>query len=301
MHHRLLRFALGGVCTLLTTAVSLLIAYAIGFWRDYNIDNLWYLLKLTIPYALLVAVVAVAWPEPHGKRGATPWFVLVILGVGPGCGYWFFLARSLGVVLMGLWIQAVGSWSAAGAAALLLALRPRSYAVLASAVLICVLGVVVPTPTFNLVEHNQDLTVAIVVPEGVANVPVHPEHLRFHSQSELERAVERVLQVIRASGLQGDYRVVYLSREGQGKQSLAILVVNAPVTGRALLAEPDAADVIYVQQLKGWTKIPAQAPTLRRNIEIEESGNDRSSLAYFEISDANGISLAGRVRTAEAP
>jgi hypothetical protein len=299
MHHRLRRFALAGVYGLVTAAMILLIAYAVGFWIGGHVDNLWFLLKLTAPFALLLALVAAAWPEPNGTRGAISWFILITVGVSLGCAYWYLLARTMGLGLRSVAIQALGCWIAVAVTALVLALNRRSYGVLVSAILICALGVVLPSPAFNLFAHNQRLTVAIIVPGTLANVSAQPREVGFDSQSGVEKATSRVLQTIRAAGLQGNYRIVYLSQQGQGKQSLAILILNAPMNGRMLLAEPDAADVIYVQQPNGWTEIPAQAPTLRRKIEIWGAGNDRDSLAYFRIPDATGISLMGRVRTGE--
>jgi hypothetical protein len=295
MYHRLLRFALAGVCGLAIAGMILAIARATGLWLGRNTDNIWYLLKLTVPFALLLGVVAAAWPEPSAKRSGTSSFVLAALGVVLGCAYWYFVARVVGMVFLGLAIEALACWVAQAVATLLLVLSRRSYGVFASAFFICALGVVLPSPAFNMLGHNQTMTVAIVVPEELATISANPKELGFDSDSEVAESASRVLESIRGAGLGGNYRIVHLSRYGKGKQSLAILVLNARMTGRMLLAEPDATDVIYVQQPEGWTKIPAQAPTLRRNIEIWRAADHRDSLADFAIPDADGISLMVRV------
>jgi hypothetical protein len=294
MRRRLLRFALAGASGLTIAGMILTFARATGLWLGRNTDNIWYLLKLTVPFALLLGAVAAAWPEPSAKRSGTSSFVLVALGVVLGCAYWYFVSRAVEMVFLGLAIEALACWVAVAVAALVLVLSRRSYGVLASAFSICVLGVVLPSPAFNMLAHNQTMTVAILVPEELATVSAIPKELGFDTEPEVAESAGRVLQSMRAAGLGGNYRIVHLSRYGKGKQSLAILVLNAPMTGRTLLAEPDAAEVIYVQQPSGWTKLPAQAPTLRRSIEISEAHDHRDSLAYFGIPDADGTNLMVR-------
>jgi hypothetical protein len=297
MYHRLGRFALAGVCGLAIAGMILFISYAVGFRLSGNMDNFWHLLKLTVPLTLVLACVAAVWPERNGERkvlGSS--FTLVTLGVALGGTYWYLIMWTVGLGLLNVAIQALACWVAAAVGALLLALGRRSYGVLVSAALVCALAITLPMPTFDLLSHNQLLTVAIVVPGRLASTTTQPKEIGFDFQSQADKSTSLVLQTILAAGFQGDYRIVSLSQQGRGKQSLAILILDAPITGRALLPEPDAADVIYVHQPQGWTKIPTQAPVLYRNIEVWGASDDRDSLAYFGIPDARGISLTGRVR-----
>jgi hypothetical protein len=297
MYHRLGRFALAGVCELAIAGMILFISYAIGFRLSGNMDNVWHLLRFTVPLALLVACVAAVWPGRNGEhKRLDSTFTLVPLGVAVGLAYWCLVLRTVGLGLPTLAIQALACWVAGSVAAFLLALtKRRSYGVLLSAALICALGIALPLPIFDLLAHNQLLTVAIVVPERLASITMQPKEIGFDSQTQADKSARQVLQTIQAAGLSGNYRIVHLSLQGGGKQSLAILILDAPITGRTLLPEPDAAEVIYVQQPLGWTKIPAQAPILHRNMEIWGASGDRDSLAYFGIPDATGISLMGRV------
>ncbi|MGC1686308.1 MAG: hypothetical protein WA734_11865 [Candidatus Acidiferrales bacterium] len=297
MYHRLGRFALAGVCGLAVAGVILFTPYAIGLRLGGNMDNVWHLLKLTVPLVLVLACVAAVWHERNGeRRGLGSSFSLVTLGLALGCTYWYLVMWTVGLGLLNLAVQALACWVATAVGALLLALGRRSYGVLASTALICALGIALPEPTFDVLAHNQLLTVAIVVPGRLASATTQPKEIGFDSQSQADKSASLVLQTIQAAGLQGDYRIVYLSQEGRGKQSLAILIFDAPITGRTLLPEPDAAEVIYVQQPQGWTKIPTQAPVLDRNMEVWGASDDRDSLAYFGIPDARGVSLMGRVR-----
>lgn len=295
MYHRGLRFALAVVCGLVIAGMILSIARATGLWLGRNTDNIWYVLKLTVPFALLLGVVALAWPVSSVNRIATSTLALAAVGVLLGSAYWYLVAHWLGMVFGGLAIEALVCWVSAAVVVLLLVLGRRRYGAIASAFAVFTLGIVLPSPAFNLLAHNQTLTVAIVVPDQLAAVSANPKELGFDSDSEITESTSRVFQSLRAAGLGGNYRIVHLSRSGRGRQSLAILVLTARMTGRTLLAEPDAANVIYVQQPTGWTKVPTQAPTLRRNIEVWVAPDRSDSLADVGIPDADGISLMVRV------
>ena len=168
---------------------------------------------------------------------------------------------------------------------------------LISVAVICFLAVVVPAPAFNRLAHNQELTVAFVVPAALNNASAYPKEIGFDSQSEVESTTSHVLQLIRASGMPREYRVVHLSRQGKGKNSLAVILVNASATNRTLLPEPDTAEVIYVQQPEGSAKKPADAPTLGRSIEI--SGHGERNDWSFAIPAASRIRLMGGIRMSE--
>jgi hypothetical protein len=294
MNQRVVRSVLVGAFALAVASIILFVAYAVGFRLTSNTDNIWRVLELTIPFALFLALVTAAWPNLGGNRSVASWLILIILAVALGCGYWLLIARTLGFGSMSLGMQALACWIAAAVAGLLLAVGGRTRGLLGST-LACVLAIFVPAPIFNLLAHNQALTVAIVVPDEMTGVSVSPRNVGFDSQSAIEASASRVLQSIRAAQIQGNYRVVYQARRGEGKQSLAILLLNAPVTASVQLPEPDGAEVLYVQGPHGWTKTPLGAPTLHRNIEIWGASDDKSSLAYFGIPDATGVSLDGRV------
>jgi hypothetical protein len=56
---------------------------------------------------------------------------------------------------------------------------------------------------------------------------------------------------LREAGIEDKYQVVDLCRQGQGKQVLAIMVVDEPVSGLTHLPEPCGVDVIYLQAPDG--------------------------------------------------
>lgn len=295
MDRRALRFALAVTCGLVVVGLIVTIARATGLWLGRNTDNIWYLLKFTVPFAFLLGVVVAAWPVSSSNSSGTSALTLSALGVLFGSGYWYLVTHSVGMFFWGLAIEAFACWVSAAVAVLLLVLGRRNYGVMGSAFLVFALGIVLPSPAFGLLTHNQTMTVAIVVPERLTAISASPEAVGIDSQSEIAESTSRVFQSLRAAGLGGNYRIVHLSRSGRGRQSLAILVLTARTIGRTSLAEPDAANVIYVEQPTGWTKVPTQAPTLRRNIEVWVAPDRSGSLTDVGIPDADGISLMVRV------
>ena len=91
------------------------------------------------------------------------------------------------------------------------------------------------------------------------------------------------------------FRVLSLSRQGKGKNSLAIVVVRTRVKKDVVLPEPDGSTVVYVQQSDRWEKKPPEAPTLRRGIEIMPPSQRDDNLGYFTIWYTNGFGLTGRI------
>lgn len=296
MYSRLMRFVLAVTCGLGTAAIILYIAHHTGFWMGGNEENLWFLLRLTVPLASAVGIVSAAWSEISGSTKSL--FVVMTAGAALGCAYWYVVARVLGLGVLSFAVQALAVWFATTVAALFLALDRWRYRALSIATVACALAIFLPRPVFDLFAHNERLTVAIVIPESLPNTSASPKQVGFDSQTDVEESRKRVLQSIQHVGLAGTYRIVSLSRQGKGRDSLAILILSGPVTSRVLLPEPHAATVIYQQQSQTWTKIPVDAPTLRREIEVWRSDDDKNSLADFEIPDANGTSLMAVVNAA---
>src|SRR5213075_831809 len=109
-------------------------------------------------------------------------------------------------------------------------------------------------PIFNVFAHNQQLTVAFVTPSYASEEMVPPTAPIFSPGEGAEAVSRRVLEHVHSLGLAGNFRVAYLARQGDGKQSLAIVVVQAPVEQRTLLPEPNGSTVTYVQHSGTWAK-----------------------------------------------
>jgi hypothetical protein len=141
------------------------------------------------------------------------------------------------------------------------------------------------------------LTVAFVAPSelSTARLEAYPEAIGFESDDEVRTAKSDVLEHMRALGYGEAFRVLSITRAGKGSKSLAIIVVQSPFATRVTLAVPDGTAVVYVQGSGGWEKNPREAGLLRRSISLMPAGGEDGSLGYFEIPNAQGVSLEGRI------
>lgn len=76
-----------------------------------------------------------------------------------------------------------------------------------------------------------------------------------------------VAQELKDAGVDGDYEVLRLFREGHGKRVLAIVIIPQPLT-KAELPQPRGMNAIYLPQSGGWRTIPEELSTVDRKITI---------------------------------
>ena len=154
-------------------------------------------------------------------------------------------------------------WIATGALAMLVTLTRRTRTVLVAAAVLCVLAVVLPSPMFNFARHNQELTVAFVIPanpDASAAKPLKGFSVatgsHWLSKTGADAVAAHVLEALRKAGLPGPYRVAEVNQSGTGKKALQIIVLNPPFPAEAQLPQPDGTELIYVSKPDGWHTIP---------------------------------------------
>ena len=313
---RLLRFGLASIATLVLGELILCVTRATGMLVGGDTHYFQMYLGHLVPFALLTGIATAAYPR-RGLSSRHNAFIVAVVGAAVGCLYLcYFLVRlrialssnySHGLQDLSLWsfyllgwntvpycgFQMASCWIATGALAMLVTLTRRTRTVLATAAALCVLTVVLPSPIFNLVEHNQDLTVAFVVPDHPgesaarplraisANYGSHPP-----SRAETNAAAAHVLEALRKAGLPGPYRVTEVDQSGTGKKALQIIVLNPPFPAEAQLPQPDGTELIYTSQPDGWHKIPAQGGTVSWNTEIRWPPAGSEQLAMYMIHTA---------------
>jgi len=172
----------------------------------------------------------------------------------------------------------------------------RTPPILIIAASLCLLAVL-PALLFNSYFHNRELTVAIALPEKPGETSKQPQRVistsgpHWIGYKEAASLTAHVLQVLRSSGLPGEYRVTQLTRCGTGKKSLEIIVVSAPIAGHALLPVPDGTEIVYVQKPGGWQSIPAGAPTVNRTVKVIEPWKGGADfLGSYCVPDVYGAS-----------
>ena len=289
------RFGLAALIGFLTSSLIASASFSLGFWLGRNSDNLWSIIYASVPFALALGLVAILqlWRKA-GQAGSA----LVAALIGAALAFFYTLivvgyahAIPAFVVLM------LSCWVPGGISAMLASVRGKQLSVVIGIAILCVAATFLPEPIFNAVTHNQQLTVALVAPSdaSTAQLEANPETLGFDNPNEIQAAKGEVLKGLRALGYTETFRVLSITREGKGKKSLAIVVVKAPITKIAVLPEPDASMVVYFQQSENWEKNPAQTPVLNRGITLIPPDTPDKSLGYFDIPDAQGVSLEGGI------
>ena len=144
---------------------------------------------------------------------------------------------------------------------------------------------------------QPSISVAFITPvdASTAQLAGQPDTLGFVTDAEIQNAKDEVIQHIRALGYGGEFRVLSLTKQGEGKKALAIFVVRTRVKQDVVLPEPDGSTVVYVQQSDNWEKKPPEVRTLRRGIKIWLPSQTGNELAFFTIWYAPGSGLQGRI------
>jgi len=315
---RLLRFGLASITALVLTGIMLGVSYAAGMLQGAHMWVVIVALRFSVPFALAVGIVAAAFPRTRspGRRTA---LLAAAAGAAVGCLCWYSSEIWIGMQWSpGEWhwnfhweylpqdymLQAASCWIIAGASAMLVTFTRRTPTVLIAAASLCLLAVL-PALLFNSIHHNRELTVAIVLPASPGVLAARPSFVigsgphMIHGDAEVAALTAHVLQVLRSSGVPGEYRVTQLIRCGTGKKSLQIIVVSAPIASHALLPVPDGTEIIYLQKPGGWQSIPERAPTLNRSVNVREPSEGRrrvNALGSYCVPDVNGNSPCPEIR-----
>jgi len=316
---RFLRFGLATIATLVLgglilgvmRATGMLVGDATNFFPAY--------LGWLVQFAPVVGIAAAAYPRRSlsSRHNA---LIAAVVGAAVGC-LCFFLVKAwiasmhyatdllsfpwwarylMWTVTPVFEYQVACCWIATGALAMLVTLTRRTRNLLLTAAALCVLAVVLPSPIFNFVMHNQQLTVAFVVPaDPGASVAIPLRGLSvaagddWLTQAEADAVAAHVLDALRKAGLPGPYRVAEVNHSGVGKKALQIIVLNPGFPDDAQLPQPDGTELIYVSQSDGWRKISPQARTLNRNTEIQRPTPGHHWIASYWVHLATYPSAFG--------
>lgn len=297
----LARIATAALVTFLTSAFIGVASYWLDPTLPRNSDNLRLIIRLSVPFALLLGVAAGTLPRRWVGLKRSP-IAAVAIGAILAFSYTCIIARSHFLATFCFLIFMLSCWVPSGISTMLVTVAGRPLYAMTGGTALCLLVILLMAPTYNAFTHNQRLTVAFVTPSDVttAQLEAHPETLGFDSGEETQTAKNEVLQRIRALGYREYFRVLSITREGEGKNSLAIIVIRTPVTKGIVLPEPDGSTVAYIQKSENWEMNPTQSPVLRRGIEIRPPWPTDGSLCSFAIPDASGVSLIGEI-TAKGP
>ena len=314
---RFLRFAIAAV-----TATAIILLLTFGTWKLHlwiggylHVREL--ILRSFVLLPIVFGLVASLTPSPKVNRSS---LVAAATGGVIGFVYGYLAPRVTECVFLwrvfGHWPRlgsgrtswlAVGSmgWDvevaallcgiAAGTCAMLLSITARSRPAILSAVIFVVVVVLVPAPIYDLMTHNQELTVAVLTPYSSTAATKGPDVTSevYSTPLDVSSVTDQVLALLRAGGSKEQYRVSTLYRFGHGKQVLAVIVLNRPVVSKVELQQPLGGDVTYMQQPNGWKKIPPERPTLVRSLSLKPALGEGgfAGLTIHEIGISTGLEV----------
>jgi hypothetical protein len=254
----------------------------------------------SVPFALVLGVAAIALPRRKEDQQGHP-ILAVLVGAALGFLYTFIIAR-FWLVIPAFLVLMLSCWVSSGISAMAAVASSKRLSAIIGIAILCLAAIFLTEPIFNALTHNQQMTVALITPfeTSTAGLEANPESLGFVNGDEIRAAKNEVLERLRDLGYTETFRVLSITRRGKGSKSLVILVVRTPITKEAVLGVPDKSTVVYTQRGDNWEKKPAEVSVLHRGITMEPPTSTDESLGYFEIPDAQGVSLMGGI-IAKAP
>jgi hypothetical protein len=294
------RFGLAALVSFLLSSVISAASYYLGLWLGRNRDNLLSIIYGSFPFALVLGVAAIALPRRRGLQQGRP-ILAVLVGAALGILYTLIIAR-FWLVIPAFVVLMLSCWVPSGMSAMAAVVSSKRLSAVIGIAILCLAAILLTAPIFNAFTHNQQMTVALITPfeMSTAGLGANPETFGFVNGDEIQTARNEVLERLQAFGYTETFRVLSITRWGKGSKSLAILVVRTPITKEAVLRVPDKSTVVYTQRADNWEKKPAEVSLLHRGITMEPPTSTDESLGYFEIPDAQGVSLMGRI-IAKAP
>ena len=294
---RLKRFLSASLCTFLLSYFILAIAIRNDLLANAALYDPTLVFKLGIVLAAITGILAAA----LSKRRPPTW-ALILIAIISAAMFSYFVPRLSFHHYTGAWrwrglelgfeIQTTLCWIAATVSGLLIAFARRVPAIIAT-VALSTIAVAIPAPAYRFLMHDQELTVAFVLPgPSLPNGP-SPRILNGSDNTiNTAQLISDVRALLKRSGINDDYyHLTFASRAGRGKTALQVIVVNQPVTKSVKLPEPKATEVVYIQQGDAWERIPPDAPVLDRALRLSRH-NEHTD---FWIPDARGVSLGGRI------
>jgi hypothetical protein len=289
------RFLIGALVGFSVSCLIALASYSLGLWPGRDSTLLRTIVYYSCPFALLLGVAAAAQPRRSTVQ-KTSLLVAVLVGTVLGVASTYYVFRFSLPIHRWAFLM-LSCWVPSGISAMFVAAFGKRLSVLAGIAGLCLAAIFLHEPIFNAYAHNQQLTVAFITPAdaSTAQLAANPETLGFVTAAEIQTAKNEVIQHIRALGYGEEFRVLSLTKQGKGKNALAIVVVRTRVKKDVVLPEPDGSTVAYVQQSEEWEKKPPEVPTLRRGIEIWLPSSRGDELAFFTIWYEPSSGISGRI------
>jgi len=301
---RLLRFAIAALASAIIILILTFGTYALHLWVGGHLSVRDFLLRSLMVFPIVIGLVAGLWPSPQLNCGPLR---AGIVGAFVGLAYGYLAPRVMFSYGVRHWVgfgrlawqidgAALLCGATAGICAMLLSITARSRITITSVAIITVTAVLLPAPTFDLISHSQELTIAIVTPNDTGVGSKKPDVVAdvYSTPVDVDNVTNRVLHLLRNGGVTDTYRVSNVYRQGHGRSVFVVVVLSHPIVNTVHLREPCGGDVIYLEGPDGWKKIPSQIPTLSRSLTLEPPIVEEA-IAGLTITEAGGWSTGVQI------
>ena len=218
------RSAIAALVGFLVSSLIALASYSVGQWQGGS-TLLLNVIRYSCPFALLLGVAVAAMPtRPTAQMSRLVVAILAgaILGLA-GC----YILWRFSLPIHRWAFLTLSCWVPAGVSAMVLAALGKRASVIAGIMMLCLCAIFLHEPIFNAYVHYQRLTVAFVTPvdSSTSQLAAKPEKSGFVTDQEVATATNDVMQRLRALGYSEEFRVLSLTKQGEGRSALAIVVI----------------------------------------------------------------------------
>lgn len=280
-------------------ASGLTAATMIAINHGFGAGDMWSFLVWSLPFAALIGVSNLFLTRLYCRLLLPIRYpVAILLGAIAGALWTYLVALFLGAWFGAFSFPVLSCWIGGGAGAMVIAAgtcmgvkKKTAVVELLLVTAIIVIAAMGTEPLFAWLSPDQRLEVVFVqwTPSS--------EHLSVKgipsmAESPATTLTSKEVAQLEAMGLTGKLTITASSFQGTGKQSRAVIVMHRQVESAVELAQPDATEVIYVQNGNEWKMYPPDAPTLKRAILLEPFKHDPRSTSYM-VELADGAAQGG--------
>lgn len=274
-------------------------ATMIAINHGFGAGDLWPFLFWSLPLAASIGVSSLFLTRLY-CRLLLPFRypVAILLGAIAGALWTYLVALFLGAWFGAFSFPVLSCWIGGAAGAMVIAagtcMGVKKRTVVVDVLLVTTIIVIAATgtvPLFAWLSPDQSLQVVFVqwTPSS--------EHLSVKGippigESPATTLTSEEVAQLEAMGLTGKLTITASSVHGTGKHSRAVIVMHRRVGSAVELAQPDATEVIYIQNGNEWKMYPPDSPTLRRSILLEPFKHDPRSTGYM-VELADGAAQGG--------
>jgi hypothetical protein len=249
----------------------------------------------TIPLSFLIGAVKLRLVAPPRLKSLALTYVLAsFVGVVIGLLWTLTVALWIGPFFRAFSFEVLTCWLLGSASGLIVTWHNGSAQSLQISVAIVLLiwlgGLVGDRTLVSRLTNSREIEIVTVKwtsgPQPLLNVAILGNQL---SASDLDR--------LKSIGLSGQVEFASSGIFGEGKHGKAIIVMTEHLTHPVSLAQPDGSEVVYLQTPEGWKMYPANAATLKRNIQLWPDEREPARVTRYAVENADGSRQGGTLAT----